>query len=215
MPGDESSSSQEKGGGVTPGDPWGEVVARTGMEPEESRDTEPVRLARAERRTRGTMSRRRGRIAAAALSLVAVIAALACVVTLSEPGSEQPPPPGTRPVPPSSGRRGSRSGRRRPPSGHAGSGHRRAPGRVRMPTRVRAHHGAVGGLGHADGGRGGPEPSPAPAPPPSLGAPEEMPPPSEPVPEMEVGSAEAAPSREPGTGGGLRDGSHGSPEFGL
>lgn len=197
---------------------WEEVLDRIGT------DADPIEGSRTElppARKDGPwwrcLSSRPARYAGAVVLALSVLA-LACVFLLGAPGggSAEPSRPASIERSPYGeiGHQGLRRGHPIVVGGPRPGGHRRAkldstatsvPGRAkRAPHRVRGHRAAH---------RRDSEPPPVPpveAPP---GAPNEETPAAPPVPEPGSG-AESAPSAESGTGG-LRDGSHGSPEFGL
>lgn len=218
MAADESTSTEGENPAGTP-DLWEGVLDRIGTDadPKEGSTTK-LPAARKDGPRWRCLSSRPARYAGA-LALALLVLVLARVFLLGALGGRSAEPSCPAPIERSAhgeirhqglrrgrsvvvaGRHPGRHGRARPDS--TATSARERP--QRAPHRVRGHRAAH---------RRELEPPPVPpveAPP---DAPSEGTPAAPPVPESGSG-AEPAPSTESGTGGDLRDGSHGSPEFGL
>lgn len=213
---DESSSSQGRRS-VDPEDPWADTVARTGTESAETSPPEYPPPPKGESRRPRVPSRRLRYAAALTLPLLALV--LARVISPGALGGDtagRRAAPSNRPAHRSAGAHLPQADRRASVTGHVATARRRASAHLPAQKRVRRHHAARRGIGHTAGQPRKREPPPEPTPPALSSVPSEESAPSEPAPESALGSAERAPGAEgPGGGAGLKDGSHGSAEFGL
>lgn len=218
MAADESTSTEgERPVGTR--EMWEEVLDRIGTDadPKEgSRTTLPPTREEGPRWL--SLSSRPARYAGA-VALALLVLVLACVVLPGALGGDSAAPSCPASIERSIHREIThqrlQSGRPAVVAGRRSAGYRRArsdssaasaPGRPKhAPRRVSGHR-----VAH----RREPEPPLVPPVEVAPGPPSEETPAAPPVPEPGSG-AEPAPSTESGTGGGLRDGSHGSPEFGL
>jgi hypothetical protein len=203
---------------------WEGVLDRIGTDadPKEGSTTKLPRARKDGPRWRGLSSRPARYAGAVALALLVLALAYVFLPGALGGGSAEPSRPASieRSVHREIRHQGLWRGRPAVVAGRRPGRHRRARSdSTATSARERPQRGPHRIRGHRAAQRREPEPPPVPpveAPPdaPSEGTPAE-PAPSEPGPESGPGRGEPAPSTESGTGGGLRDGSHGSPEFGL